>query len=248
MSLGRGESIVAALDRSHPGSSTPPLSVGRWPLVERWGRLDYATAYARQLELVTAVADGTSTDTLVTVEHTPTVTLGRHASATDIVVDEAELAARGIRVLRTDRGGQATYHGPGQAVVYPIVDIARLGLGAQRWVSVLESALVEALAHYGVAGVLVTGRPGVWAGGSKIASVGLRITRGVSYHGVSLNVGLDVSGFACIVPCGKSGERITSLAAECENAPSVHQASEVLLAAIAERLRTEATAKGIPLS
>jgi lipoate-protein ligase B len=219
----------------------------QWPRVERWGRVDYEAALARQLALAKAVAVGDRADTLIAVEHPPTVTLGRHASTADVVAEETELVARGICVVRTDRGGQATYHGPGQVVVYPIVAIARLGLGARRWVSLLEAALLETLASFGVPGTLVESRPGVWARGGKIASLGLRISRGVSYHGVSLNVGLDVSGFGCIVPCGSAGERITSLAAERENAPTADQASETLIEAIANRLRAEVTAKGILL-
>ena len=202
--------------------------------------------------MAAAVADGSATDIIVTVEHPPTITLGRHASATDVIAPEADRTARGIVVVRSDRGGQATYHGPGQVVVYPIVDIARLGLGPRAWVCLLESALLEVLDGYGVAGERVEGRPGIWTGGSderdmrKIASIGLRVVRGVSYHGVSLNVELDVSGFACIVPCGSAGERITSLAAECRRAPTLKDASAALVGAIARRLRAEAAAKGIP--
>jgi len=228
---------------------TPAVAARReWPRLEAWGRLDYATAYERQLALAAAVADGSVADTIVTVEHPPTITLGRHASASDVLAGEAERASRGIVVVRSDRGGQATYHGPGQAVVYPIVDIARLALGPRSWVCLLESVLIETLADHGVRGVLIEGRPGIWTGGAKIASIGLRVVRGVSYHGVSLNVELDVSGFACIVPCGSAGERITSLAAEGVRAPTVKQASATLVDAIARRLRAEAAAKGIPLS
>ena len=219
-----------------------------WPLVERWGRLAYTAALERQLALAGAIAANEqrdTRDTIVSVEHPPTITLGRHATTADVLATEAERRARGIDLVRTDRGGKATYHGPGQAVVYPIVAISRLGLGPRRWVCLLESALRETLAGYRLSAELDADRPGVWVGGAKIASLGLRIVRGVSYHGVSLNVGLDVSGFGCIVPCGSVGERITSLSAECASPPSLEQASESLIEAIAHRVRTQATAKGI---
>ncbi len=219
-----------------------------WPRTEQWGRLDYATAFERQLALVERIRRGETADTLVTVEHPPTITLGRHSSLADVIAGEGERARRDIALVRTDRGGKATYHGPGQAVVYPIVGIARLGLGAQSWVCLLESSIRQTLSRYGLDAELIDGRPGVWVRGAKIASLGLRIARGVSYHGISLNVGLDVSGFACIVPCGSAGERITSLGAECQSPPTLEQAADALIDSIARRLRAHATAKGIPLS
>jgi lipoyl(octanoyl) transferase len=234
----RGVGSAASID------ARPSEASKNWPVVERWGRLAYAAALERQLALAGAVAADERRDTIVAVEHPPTITLGRHATTADVLAGEAERHARGIEFVRTDRGGKATYHGPGQAVIYPIVGIARLGLGPRRWVCLLESALHEALAGYGLRAELDASRPGVWVGGAKVASIGLRIVRGVSYHGVSLNVGLDVSGFGCIVPCGSVGERITSLGAECASPPSLEQASESLIEAIAERLRAEAAAKG----
>ena len=129
--------------------------------------------------------------------------------------------------------------------MYPIVRLGRLGLGVKSWVCLLESALREVLTGYGLTGELKEGHPGVWVRGAKIASIGLRVVRSVSYHGVSLNVGLDVSGFDCIVPCGSAGERITSLAAECSPAPAAEDVAARLTAALAGRLRAQAREKGI---
>jgi lipoate-protein ligase B len=215
-----------------------PAAVLSLPLtVEAWGCVPYAEALARQLELVAARQAGTPPDTLVAVEHSPTITLGRHASAGDVLLDRRALAARGIALVRSDRGGRATYHGPGQAVVYPIVDVAARGLGAKAWVALLEDSILEVLGGLGVAGQRHPGSPGVWAGGGKIASLGLRIARGVSYHGVSLNVELDVSAFDYILTCGVAGERVTSVAAETGSAPPVNSVSSSLCRAIAARLR-----------
>jgi lipoate-protein ligase B len=229
--------------------ATPPAGTVRlpdaWPKIERWGSVGYEEALARQLEVVAAVESGAAPDTLVEVEHPATVTLGRHAAEEDILLTPADRAARGIEVVRSDRGGKATFHGPGQVVVYPIVHLGRLGLGIKSWVCQLESSLRDVLAAYGLKGELMEGRPGVWVHGAKIASIGLRVVRSVSYHGVSLNVGLDVSGFDCIVPCGSAGERITSIAAERSPAPAAEEVAARLTAAIAARLRALARKKGI---
>jgi lipoate-protein ligase B len=230
--------------RPTPSAGTVRLA-GDWPKIERWGRVDYAEALARQLDVVAAVESGAAPDTIVEVEHPATVTLGRHAAEDDLLLPPPERAARGIVLVRSDRGGKATFHGPGQVVVYPIVHLGRLGLGIKSWVCQLESALRDVIAVYGLEGASVAGRPGVWVRGAKIASIGLRVVRSVSYHGVSLNVGLDVSGFDCIVPCGSAGEKITSIAAERSPAPATEEVAARLTAAIAARLRALAHKKGI---
>ena len=205
--------------------------------VERWGEVRYREAWDRQVELGQRVADGTAANTLVVVTHPPTITLGRNAPESDILFDAEALTERGIEVVRSDRGGRATYHGPGQLVLYPIVDIAGLGLGARAWVELLEDALLATVAEVGVTGGSISGRPGIWAAGAKVASVGLRILNGVSHHGVSLNVDLDVSAFDYIVPCGAAGERITSLAISSGHAPTVDETADLLVGHITRRIR-----------
>jgi lipoyl(octanoyl) transferase len=208
--------------------------------VERWGRMPYLEAWERQLALADAIARGDHADTLVSVEHPPTVTLGRHAPEADVLADAEARHQAGIAVVRSDRGGRATYHGPGQVVLYPIVAIERRGLGIKQWVVALQNALAEVVASYGLAPDCRAGSPGVWVGGAKVASIGIRVVRGVSYHGVSLNVGLDVSGFDYIVPCGAAGERITSLARACDPPPSFDDAAERLIAAVSSQIETRA--------
>ena len=191
--------------------------------VEHWGVVAYEEAFRRQLELHARRVAGEVPDTLVVVFHPPTFTLGRHAPAGDIVLDEAELASRGVSIARTDRGGRATYHGPGQVVLYPIVSIEELGIGVKDWVCLLESALIDTLADYSVRGHRRPATAGIWTeedkGGGKIASLGLRISRGVSYHGVAINTGLDTSFFDGIVTCGIRGERVTTIAEVTGKAP-----------------------------
>jgi lipoate-protein ligase B len=224
------------------------------PVIEHWGEVPYAEALARQLELHARRLAGTAHDTLVLVSHPATFTLGRQAPEADIVLDQAELARRGIAVARSDRGGRATYHGPGQVVLYPIVAIAELGLGVKDWVCLLESALIDTLADYGVEGHRQPGTAGIWtttAGGNvedardpaheteraKIASLGLRVARGVSYHGVALNTGLDASVFDCIVTCGVRGERVTTIERATGKRPDDSEVGEKLASHVIRRLR-----------
>lgn len=211
--------------------------------VEHWGRVTYANAWERQLALADCVARGERSDTIVVVDHPPTITLGRHAPPGDVLADDDACRRVGIEIVRSDRGGRATYHGPGQVVVYPIVAIERHGLGIKAWVERLQAALFEVITSYGLRPVCREGAPGAWVGGAKVASIGLRVARGVSYHGVSLNVGLDVSGFGYIVPCGAVGERVTSLAAECDPPPSLSEATERLVAAISRQLECRSPEK-----
>ena len=210
--------------------------------VEHWGELPYTDALERQLALHARRVAGEVPDTVVVVQHPPTFTLGRHASAADIVLDRAELERRGIAVARSDRGGRATYHGPGQVVVYPIVSIGGLGLGVKDWVCLLEGALIDSLCSYGIQGERRAGTAGIWTAGragpvAKIASIGLRISRAVSYHGVALNTCLDASVFDCIVTCGVAGEHVTTIAAERGAAVSDEEVASRLVARIGERMR-----------
>jgi lipoate-protein ligase B len=210
------------------------------PRIERWGKVGYPQALQRQLALWQRRVDGEALDTIVEVEHPPTITLGRHAPDTDVITTPAELTRRGIELVRSDRGGRATVHGPGQVVIYPIVGIADLGVGVRTWVCDLEAALVDVLAECGIDGRRVDGKPGVWTANGKIASLGLRVARGVSYHGMSLNVGLDAGPFDCILACGVPGERITSVSREAPDAPTREQVARTLCHAVANKIEAYA--------
>lgn len=211
--------------------------------VEEWGCVAYGEALERQIALHARRIAGEVPDTLVLVAHPATFTLGRQAPEADIVLDRAELDRRGIVVARSDRGGRATYHGPGQVVLYPIVSVADLGLGVKDWVCLLESALIDTLADYGVRGQRRPGTAGIWTGddsalgAAKIASLGLRVSRGVSYHGVALNTGLDASVFDCIVTCGVRGERVTTIEAETGAKLDDREAGRRLAEHVARRIR-----------
>lgn len=162
----------------------------------------------RAMQAFTAARTPETGDQLWLVEHPPVFTLGLAGRA------EHVLAPGEIPVVKTDRGGQVTYHGPGQAVAYVLVDLKRAKLGVRELVRRLEGAVVEVLANHGVDGARREGMPGVYVGEAKIAAVGLRIARGCSYHGVALNNDLDLGPFSRIDPCGYPGLAATSLERE----------------------------------
>lgn len=170
----------------------------------------YATAWELQRRLADDVRERGS-EYLILLEHPPTYTLGARARDEHLLAPEAALRAMGAEVYRVDRGGDVTYHGPGQLVGYPILDVQRRGLGPAAYVRMLEETLVDALDTYGVAAARREGYPGVWVDGAKIAAIGVRISRGVSLHGFALNVTTDLLYFDRIVPCGLRGVVVTSL-------------------------------------
>jgi lipoyl(octanoyl) transferase len=184
----------------------------------RWlGLVDYATALDLQQQLVEERRSGTIGDTLVLLEHPRVLTLGvRHRGGrANIVASQEELDRRGILVFDTGRGGDVTYHGPGQLVGYPIVDLRPDRCDVHRYVRDLETVLIRALAELGVTGIRVSGLSGVWVGPrsreEKIAAIGVRISRWITSHGFALNVSTDLDDFSTIVPCGIADRGVTSL-------------------------------------
>ena len=178
-------------------------------VVSRLGTIDYAAAAALQEQLVERRMAG-GDDRLLLLEHPAVYTLGRGADPRFL-----GLAASGpIPIVRSSRGGQVTYHGPGQLVGYPIVDLRAHRCDVRWYVRQLETVLIDALAQAGLAGERREGAPGVWVRGAKIASIGVAIRRWVTWHGVALNIGADLSAFERITPCGLDGVRMTSLERE----------------------------------
>ncbi len=199
-----------------PSGSTPDAG----PIVASWlGRVDYHEALDLQKRLVAERAEGRIGDQLLLLEHPRVLTLGRTADPSHIRAEPATLAARGIEVVRVERGGEVTYHGPGQLVAYPILALSARGLLVRPLVRALEAALVATCAAYSVAAARRDGHPGCWCDPDgveprKIGALGLRIERGVSYHGIALNVTVDLADFDLIDPCGMPGVTSTSIAAE----------------------------------
>jgi lipoyl(octanoyl) transferase len=173
------------------------------------GRVPYANALAWQEQLVAERLAG-APDALLLLEHPPVYTLGRGADPRFL----GDAGDGAIDVVRVGRGGQVTYHGPGQLVGYPILALRRHRLDVHWYVRTLEQALIDTLGDLGIGAVRREGLTGVWVGERKIASIGVAIRRWVTWHGFALNVGPDLGGFAAIVPCGIAGVRMTSVAAE----------------------------------
>ena len=193
------------------------------------GLVPYIEAWDVQLRMHREVAEGGRPDTLLLVEHPHVYTLGRRGQEEDILIGAEELARLGVEVHHTDRGGEVTYHGPGQLVGYPILNLRRWGGGPLRYVRALERTLIETLADFGVSAES-EGRPtGVWVEDRKIAAIGVKVSRRVTTHGFALNVCPDLSYFDHIVPCGMPGSRVTSLSAEMGRTVGVDEVWPVLV-------------------
>jgi lipoyl(octanoyl) transferase len=176
------------------------------------GGAGYAEVLALQERLHARRAAGEVGDTLLLLEHRPVYTLGRSASEGNVLYSEDALRRAGIERAVTSRGGDVTYHGPGQLVGYPMIDLARAGLGVRALVEGIEQAIVATVAQWGVVAAGRRDAPGVYVEGRKLASIGLRIRRSRSYHGLALNVAMDLGPFRRINPCGYAGLEMTQLA------------------------------------
>jgi lipoyl(octanoyl) transferase len=178
----------------------------------RWlGRVAYADGLRLQEQAVEGLREQQASEQLLLLEHSNVFTLGRGADGSNILAGEDELASRSIEVYETGRGGDVTYHGPGQLVGYPIVNLRPDRCDVHRYVRDLEEVLIRTVANYGIIGERVKGLTGVWVGNEKIAAIGVRIARWITSHGFALNVSTDLSYFKMIVPCGIADKGVTSL-------------------------------------
>jgi len=174
------------------------------------GRMDYGEAFEWQRALVEQRKRGEIADQLLIVEHPHTITLGRNGHMENLVAREDDLARAGVAFLHTDRGGDITYHGPGQIVGYPILDLREWKRDVVAYLRALEQVLIEALAEFGIHGERQPGATGVWVDGAKVAAIGVHISRWVTSHGFALNLDTDLDYFKYIVPCGLT-QPVTSL-------------------------------------
>lgn len=200
-------------------------------LVRDLGRLDYREAWRVQLETHAAVAEGSSPPTLLLVEHPPVITFGKKGGRENLLVREDFLRERGFALYDIERGGDVTYHGPGQLVGYPIFPVGRR---VQRYLRGLEAALVATLADFDVESTGSPGYAGVWVGDDKIAAIGVAIKRDVAFHGFALNVHTDLDHFNFIVPCGLVGKGVTSLASLLGRDVSLDEVKPALLRRLRE--------------
>ena len=173
--------------------------------VKRLGIADYEPVWRRMREF-TDQRDEATPDELWLVQHPPAFTQGQAGKS------EHLLAPGDIPVIQVDRGGQVTYHGPGQIVAYPLLDITRMGLGVRDLVNRLEQAIIDVLAEYGITGERIEGAPGIYVSGDKVASIGLRVRKGRTFHGLAFNIRMDLEPFQRVNPCGYAGMKVTQLA------------------------------------
>ncbi|MEO8307210.1 MAG: lipoyl(octanoyl) transferase LipB [Pseudomonadota bacterium] len=191
------------------------------------------------MQRFTDARDSATPDEIWLLEHPPVFTLGMAADPGHV------LAAGDIPVVQTDRGGQVTYHGPGQLIVYPLIDIRRLGMGVRDLIVALEKSVIDLVAPFGVHAVGRRDAPGVYVDGRKLASVGMRIRRGASYHGLALNVAMDLTPFARINPCGMVGMEVTQLK-ELGVSGHVEHVGRELAKGLALRLQSPAVLRSMP--
>ena len=178
--------------------------------------------------LVEARAQGLVPDTLLLLEHPPVITLGRGAKAENVLWSPQMLAARGFELFETDRGGDVTYHGPGQIVGYPIVDLKPDRKDVRKYVASVEEIMIRVAAEYGIAAHRVAGRIGVWTPAGKLGAVGVHISRWITSHGFAFNVRTDLTDFSAIVPCGIDDASVASLQSLLADAPPVHEVEDVI--------------------
>lgn len=190
------------------------------------GLVNYEEMLARQHARRDAVARGDAPETLYLLEHAPVITLGRSARREHLLYSEAALREKGIAVCECDRGGDVTYHGPGQLVAYPIVRLQDWNASVGAYLRGLEAVIIEVLGTYGLCGERVPGYTGVWVGGAKAAAIGVGVHRWVTYHGAAINVRPDLRHFACIVPCGIADRPVTSLERLLPVSPTVAQVGD----------------------
>lgn len=215
-------------------ASAENLPASPAPVIRRLGRVDYEPTW-RAMQRFTDERDDATADEIWFLEHPPVYTLGMNASRAHV------LAPGDIPVVQIDRGGQVTYHGPGQLVVYPMIHLRRAGLGVRDLVTALERSVIDLARELGITAEARRGAPGIYVADRKLGSVGIRVRRGASYHGLALNVSMNLEPFGRINPCGYQGLRMTQLAellkaAEVGAAGQAHARDSMTVADIADLL------------
>lgn len=199
----------------HSHSNIQEMRVRRSIEIWKMGAVNYLEALKLQEKLASDRKLHKITDTLLSLQHPPTYTLGKRRTVHNLLVSEAELTAMGAELHHTERGGDVTYHGPHQAIMYPIISLRDIGIGARKYVENLESTMIEVASLYGVKACAgQKGETGVWVGQRKIGAIGVRISSGITSHGLAFNIDPDLNYFKHIVPCGIADKEVTSLQKE----------------------------------
>lgn len=224
-----------------PSLALPRKGRGERGLVQAvWlGRVGYDAAHKVQVALRDQLIAGRARPTVLLLEHDPVITVGRRGEMDDLCLPPQELERRGVACRRTERGGRATYHGPGQLVLYPIAPVRWLARDLTRYVCGLEDTIIRSVARLGLAASRHPAGRGVWVGDSKLASVGIAVTHGVCWHGIALNVDPDLSGFDLVRACGLETP-VTSVARCLGSAPAVRTVAELAVEEFAVVFEVEA--------
>lgn len=216
--------------------------------IEYVGHIGYEPMLNRQRDLfskrVELKKNGSDSgeDIIFIVEHDPVITLGRHAHKENILIDKKTLADRGVDLFEIERGGDVTYHGPGQLVAYPVIDLEHFGLGVRDYVDILEESVIRLLRDYGIRGERMHGASGVWIDPEspkprKICALGVKISRYITMHGLALNVNTDLDGFTMINPCGFIDRGVTSMSRELQRTLPMEDVGEQLSAHLCDILQ-----------
>lgn len=229
----------------YPEEESAQSKTLRWAFL---GQLSYSDGVALQERIRSAIRLGKEPDHLLLLEHPHVYTLGRSATPADVVLGDLGRADLGVEVAESDRGGQVTYHGPGQLVGYPILDLNPDRRDVRRYVRDLQKVLIRTLAHYGVTarGGTESATVGAWVGDRKIASIGVHLSRWITTHGFALNVTTDLSLFDGIVPCGLPGVVMTSIEAEVGSAPDLEEISRICAGEFARVFERSLQAAAVP--
>ncbi len=203
--------------------------------VEQLGRVSYQSAHRRQMELVAQLHDNKGAgDVCMLLQHDPVFTLGRNAVPENVSVSESFLRARGMGLIRVERGGEVTFHGPGQIVCYLLVNLRRAGLAVVEFVRKLEQVMLDVVQRFGITAGRDSRNHGVWCGDQKLGSVGIAVRHGISYHGLALNVNIDLEPFGWINPCGLTGVSMGSMERECRRKLDIAEVERVMREVVAK--------------
>lgn len=224
------------------GAAASEKGNGMNPVAEDWGVCDYRGAWDRQKEIFAALqTDPTEPERIVLVEHPAVYTLGFHGNAANLLASEERLKAMGAECIRIERGGDITYHGPGQLVVYPLLDLRRHSLGVKKYVELLEASVIETLSGFGIEATSNNDAIGVWLDwdkptARKICAIGVKVSHWITMHGLALNVNTDLNAFGLINPCGFVDKGVTSIGVELGHPVEMAEVKQRLLLALTSRL------------
>ncbi len=203
-------------------------------IVYQLGLITYSEAYHLQRQLLCQRVNNEIADTLLLLEHPPTITIGKSGKLENVLASQAQLASAGVSLFFIDRGGDVTYHGPGQLVAYPIIDLRQRGMDVHQYLRDLEEVIIRTLNDFSITASRDSSHAGVWVRGEEIAAMGLRISKWVSMHGFALNVNIDLEQFSLINPCGFNDRKATSISSLLSQDVSIEAVIEKLLARFSE--------------